>query len=81
MAARVKKSTVRGAKAGLSRVGDRTPRGHDVVIHRGPVPDVQIAPTSQTIPERRFGAMKGRFTVPDSFFDPHPEDELTAWER
>ena len=24
--------------------------------------------------------MEGQFTVPDSFFDPLPEEELAAWE-
>jgi len=23
---------------------------------------------------------KGKFTVPDSFFDPLPDEELSAWE-
>ena len=29
---------------------------------------------------RKPGALKGMFSVPDSFFDPLPEDELQAWE-
>lgn len=29
---------------------------------------------------REPGALKGMFTLPDSFFDPLPEDELAAWE-
>ena len=30
--------------------------------------------------KRRFGAWKGRIAVDDSFFDPLPEEELSAWE-
>lgn len=30
--------------------------------------------------EPRFGSMKGRIRLDDSFFDPLPEEELRAWE-
>ena len=30
--------------------------------------------------KRKPGSMAGRFTVPDSFFAPLPEEELAAWE-
>jgi antitoxin (DNA-binding transcriptional repressor) of toxin-antitoxin stability system len=29
---------------------------------------------------RKPGALKGMFSLPDSFFDPLPEEELQAWE-
>ncbi len=43
------------------------------------------APVARLVPfkppgKRRFGALKGRFKVPASFFDPLPETELAAWE-
>ena len=31
-------------------------------------------------PVRKAGSMKGRFEVPDSFFEPLPEDILDAFE-
>ena len=30
--------------------------------------------------KRQFGALKGRLVVDGSFFDPLPEEELSAWE-
>ncbi len=30
--------------------------------------------------KRRFGAYKGEFEVPDSFFDPLPAEELAAFD-
>ena len=32
-----------------------------------------------TARRRGYGSMKGQFEVPDSFFDPLPEDELKFW--
>ena len=33
-----------------------------------------------TARRRGYGSMKGQFKVPDSFFEPLPEDELKLWE-
>jgi prevent-host-death family protein len=81
MSARAKRTTVHEAKTHLSRLIDRALRGEDVVIHRGPIPVVRLVPVTRAAPERKFGAMKGRFVVPDSFFEPLPDHELDAWER
>lgn len=35
---------------------------------------------ADTANARRPGALKGMFSLPDSFFDPLPEEELEAWE-
>jgi hypothetical protein len=32
-------------------------------------------------PGRRFGALQGKVSVPDEFFEPLPRDELRAWEK
>lgn len=37
-------------------------------------------PPALTPKPRKPGALKGMFTLPDSFFDPLPEEELQAWE-
>lgn len=81
MTARSKKTTVHEAKTHLSRLIDRALRGEEVIIHRGPVPVVRLVPVARAVPERKFGAMKGRLVVPDAFFEPLPDDELDAWER
>ena len=36
--------------------------------------------TQAALKPRKPGALKGMFSVPDSFFDPLPEEELQAWE-
>ena len=33
-----------------------------------------------TARRRGYGSMKGQFEVPDSFFEPLPDDELKLWE-
>lgn len=60
---------------------ERAERGEDVVIHRGREPVVRLVPVSRPVPKRRFGAMKGLVRVPNSFFEPLSENELSAWER
>jgi len=34
----------------------------------------------ESIPERKFGALRDKLIVDDTFFDPLPEAELAAWE-
>jgi prevent-host-death family protein len=68
--------TIAQAKAQLSRLIERAGRGEVVVIYRGDVPVVRLVPVSRPVVQRRFGAMKGLIRVPDSFFDPLPDDEL-----
>jgi hypothetical protein len=31
--------------------------------------------------ERPFGLLKGKYVIPDDFFDPLPQDELDLWEK
>jgi antitoxin (DNA-binding transcriptional repressor) of toxin-antitoxin stability system len=49
------------------------------VIARNNEPVVKLVPVREPRPERQFGALKGKLVVPDSFFDPLPDDELEAW--
>ena len=82
MPSRAKKTiTIHEAKTHLSRLIERALRGEDITIHRGPVPVVRLVPIKNAVPERKFGAMKGRFRVPASFFEPLPDGELEAWEK
>lgn len=37
-------------------------------------------PAALALKPRKPGALKGMFSLPDSFFDPLPEEELQAWE-
>jgi antitoxin (DNA-binding transcriptional repressor) of toxin-antitoxin stability system len=68
------------AKAGLSKLVARACGGEDVVIARGKRPLVRLVPVNRPIPERKFGALRGKLIVDDTFFDPLSEAELAAWE-
>jgi prevent-host-death family protein len=72
--------TVHQAKTNLSKLIEKAEAGEEVVIARGDKPAVKLVPVAKKHPKRRPGAYKGEFTVPDSFFDELPEEELAAWE-
>jgi prevent-host-death family protein len=71
--------TVHAAKTNLSKLIERALAGEEIVIARGDQPVVKLVPVEQVVPKREPGTLKGQFTVPDSFFDPLPDDELEAW--
>jgi antitoxin (DNA-binding transcriptional repressor) of toxin-antitoxin stability system len=72
--------TVHAAKTNLSRLIEQALRGEEVVIARGDKPVVRLVAVDAPKPRRVPGTLKGRIEVPDSFFDPLPEDELKLWE-
>lgn len=74
--------TVHEAKTHLSKLIAAAERGEEVVIARGNKPAVRIVPVEPEAkqPKRQFGVLKGQLSVPDSFFDPLPEEELRLWE-
>ncbi len=70
--------TVHQAKTQLSQLLAKVEQGEEVTIARGSQPVARLVAIAPAV-ERKPGAWKGRFTVPESFFDPLPEDELRAW--
>ncbi len=72
--------TVDTAKTNLARLIDQALRGEEVVIARDDKPVVRLVPVDAPKPKRQFGSLKGKLVVPDSFFDPLPEEELRLWE-
>ena len=68
------------AKTHLSRLLARVAAGEDIIIARAGRPVAKLVPLSPIKKTRGYGLLKGEFTVPDSFFEPLPEEELTAWE-
>ena len=69
------------AKTELSKLVALVEAGEEVILARGDKPVAKIVPLDEARPKSRgAGAWKGRFTLPDSFFDPLPEEELRAWE-
>lgn len=64
------------AKTALSALIARAEKGEDIVLARAGKPVVRLTPISPRVP--RFGSFPGH--VPNSFFEPLPEEELRAWE-
>jgi len=72
--------TIHVAKTHLSRLIARAAAGEEIVILRGKTPVARLTAIASTPCKRRFGAYRGEFDVPESFFDPLPADELGAFE-
>jgi prevent-host-death family protein len=70
---------VHAAKTNLSKLLERVSAGEEIIIARDSKPVAKLVPIDQ--PKRVFGALKGKIVIPDSFFDPLPDDELDAWEQ
>ena len=70
---------VHRAKTELSRLLARVEAGEDVVIARRGEPVARLVACKARI-KRQPDVLKGKIVVPDSIFDPLPEEELAAWE-
>ena len=70
---------VHQAKTQLSRLLARVEAGEDVVIARRGEP-VERLVGCKPRSKRRADILKGKVVIPDSFFNPLPEEELTEWE-
>ena len=66
------------AQAQLSRLLTRVEAGEEVVIARCGKPVAKLVCCGH-FGKRQFGALKGRISIDDRFFDPLPETELAAW--
>lgn len=73
--------TIHKAKTELSKLLKRVEAGEEIVIARGDKPIARLVPAGPVLKKSRgYGAWEGKFILPESFFDPLPEDELNAWE-
>ena len=70
---------VHEAKTHLSRLLTDVEAGEEVVIARNGKPVAQLVAVTQQ-GKRQPDILKGKITIPDSFFDPLPENELRLWE-
>ena len=73
--------TVHQAKTHLSKLLAEAEAGEEVIIARDETPVVRLTPVASKPPKREFGAFKGRFTLPGSFWEPLPEAEFDHAER
>jgi antitoxin (DNA-binding transcriptional repressor) of toxin-antitoxin stability system len=73
--------TIHAAKTRLSRLIQQACSGEEVIIARGDQPVVRLVPVTPEPRGRVFGAMRGRATVTEAFFEPLPTEEIEAWEQ
>lgn len=71
---------VHEAKTHLSKLLARVAAGEEIVIARAGTPIAKLVPHVPVQKTRGYGLLKGQFSLPDSFFEPLPEEELAAWE-
>ena len=71
--------SVHEAKTHLSRLIEKVLAGEEVVIARNREPVVRMIREAPPKKKPLLGALKGKITFDESFFDPLPEDELNAW--
>ncbi len=70
---------VHQAKTQLSRLLVQVEDGQEVIIARNGKPVARLV-SVQKRGKRQPDIFKGKIVIPDSFFDPLPEEELKAWE-
>ena len=75
----MKKVNLYEAKAHLSALVDRVAQGESVLICRRNVPAAELRPVPKARRTRRPIGLVPGFTVPDSFFEPLPEDLADAF--
>jgi prevent-host-death family protein len=69
------------AKTNLSRLIAEAEAGGDVIISRGNIPVAKLIALSKAEKTDRVPGIYAHLgPVPESFFEPLPEDELMAWE-
>lgn len=69
------------AETQLARLSARVEAGEDVVIAREGKPVARLAPLADNRAKRRFGSLRGKIDVDDSFFEPLPEEELAGFDE
>ena len=70
---------VHEAKTHLSRLLDRAHNGEEITLAKAGKPYARLMPLPAVEPRaaRTPGGLSGR--LPDSFFEPLPDDELRLW--
>ena len=77
----MKRVNMHEAKTHLSRYIAELGPGEVILICNRNEPVAELRPVSQSsVGPPRIGVAKGQFNVPDSFFEPLPEEILKAFE-
>src|SRR5580704_1116076 len=72
--------TITEAKAQFSKLLRRVAAGEEIAITKRGVPVARLVPVETKKGKRRLGFYKGKFTVPDDFDAPLPDEILDAFE-
>jgi prevent-host-death family protein len=72
--------TIHEAKTNLSQLLRRASDGEEIIISRGSKPVARLVPIGETKGKREPGSLNGRFSISPEFFEPLPDDEISAWE-
>lgn len=72
--------TIHEAKTNLSRLIQKASSGEEVIIARGSKPVARLVPLGEVKGKREPGSLKGQLVVGPEFFEPLPEDEISAWD-
>ena len=75
--------TIEKARDQLDDLVARAEAGEEIILSRAERPAVRLAvveTVTEAPPIRTPGKWKGKFSVPDDFFDPLSEEELRLWE-
>lgn len=76
------KLNIHQAKTHLSRYLARLEEEEVIILCKRNVPIAEIRPLPKPpAKKRKIGFMKGQFSVPRSFFEPLPDEILSAFER
>lgn len=70
---------VHEAKTHFSRLLEQAHAGQEIILARAGKPYARLMPLASPAPKRHPGRLSGK--VGDAFFDPLPENELSAWEQ
>ena len=72
--------SVHEAKTHLSRLIEKVLAGEEVIVERNHKPVIKLVPAEQAKKKRLLGALKGKISLDERFFEPLPDDELALWE-
>jgi len=70
---------VHEAKTHLSRLLEQAHAGEEIIVAKAGKPYARLVPLAAPAASRRPGRLRG-LSVPDSFFEPLPTEELDAWD-
>lgn len=71
--------SVHEAKTHLSRLIEKVLAGEEVIVERNKQPVIKLVPANPPTKKPLLGALKGKISFDDSFFDPLSEEELALW--